>query len=299
MDKELAQIRERYKQRDQIDITTEDMLRMIHWVTGLQLGVKGASLKWNDYYSPIHKIVQANHGFVKFIDRGVIFRTGEALGGFSYYPFEFSGDELIVSLIVDDPGELFSMKVVAKAHVHIVEDDFEISFSKIDEELFKRHFNVAGTILKDKHDSDAYMKYITYIQVLMVLCANTYLVLHEKNILIGRIRQERAYGPGKRHYQKNKVNPYYRYKVQVPKNYVPRKFNVNYYLNEWGRCGHIRGQWVLVENAAVIAERSGGKVMWETKTMDGKVQVQRAITPTIVHRRADNKGDNQNKIYTK
>jgi hypothetical protein len=191
--------------------------------------------------------------------------------------------------VITDPDDN-QLKTLGKILIAptMTKDGFNIKVYQkeaFNEDLYNRHYS---DMVRDRRviGRSNYFEHILNVQSLIVTCVNAYLVLHEKEILVSRITQTRTMTPSeKKGHGNKKINPLYRYEVEIPEDYKPRRFDVNYIESEWDRSGHRASRWVNVENAELIAERCGGEILWDSQTVEGKVKVLRPIAPQKVHRR--------------
>lgn len=313
---ELQKIREKYKNRDLIEIGFLDVKKAVEWTLSEQVE---NVLYWKEEYGKkLKSVLDANNGFVQFLQKGIIIIrnnlnhikegffsntpgavniTKTNIEVFNYYPFEFTEEGLLLSIIIEDPKDN-ELKTTGKILVSFCGNHLNVAWKELNEDLYDSHYS---NTIRDPHviGRTAYLKHISNVQFLIVACVNLYLVLHQKNILISRIEQTRTLTASeKKKKSHKKINPFYRYAVRVPDNYKPRKFDVNYILDHWGRSGHTATRWVLLENAGLLAERCKGQVLWETQ-VSGKVKILRKIAPQTVHRRIGTKtGETQAKVYS-
>jgi hypothetical protein len=279
---EILQIKEKYKGKDFIELFYSDIKKMLEWVQGAPVP---ALMQWNEEYAKnLRNLLDVHDGFVQFIEKGIIINKKSAPGDLlNYYPFEFTDEGLVISVIVSDPFTN-QLKTAGKALISISKKPevfLEVDWKEFHSSTYDIHY--AGVV--SSLEKMEYLRTITCMQAMIVLAVNAYLVLHEKQILISKIEQKRTFSPSKNPHKKRPTNPLYTYVATVPENYVPRKFDVNYIVSEWNRSGYSSARWVLVENAEAIAQRCNGKILWDTQ-QNGKVKVRRIISPQTVHRRA-------------
>ena len=301
---ELQQIRDKYHNRDFIELYDADVKKAIAWVSAEEQSVSGIKLE--------SLLKKNNNKFIKFLNLGVIVNKADNLdGNIHYYPFEFVGDhELVNSIVVwnYDAQELQTLCKVRSSTLtkKIGESglgfDYKVSdantslweshiLSILDNHESKHHFNkkfpeLEGVENWKKQVSEKYYKNIITSQIGIVLAVNLYLAMHQKNILISKIEQRRVYKAGEKKHKQSKRNPLYRYEVKIPENYQPRHFDVNYVVEEWSRCGHKATRWVRKENAEKLASRRGGQVLNISKGDYVKIEI--PIAPQHPHRRIGN-----------
>lgn len=317
----LQYARDKFKGRDQIEISSDTQVKMINWM----------SPSSKDGQEPdLRKVCQklSERGFIKFLNKGVILiKYKDEDENIRFYPFEFTDTgTLIVSVYVSNPfstNQESSLELLAKVEcgtdtkfkilegtynedlaIHHIANEFEqekISVSRmlpIIKEVNKKHPDVEGNSEEwRKLVAQEYFNNVIKIQIISVIATNAYLSLLNKEILVSRITQERVMkASDRKDAKKSKRNPFYRYIVSLPDGYKPRKFNLNYLLSEWERSGHMTTKWVREENADILAERKGGKVLGRKR--GEYVAIQIPIAPQTCRRKAVSVKQNPgNKTY--
>lgn len=301
----VQQIQEKYKDRDIIEMTFTDIRKAMVWATTTDLIPR--KIVWHHVYlDSMRSMIDANnHEFVQFVKKGVLINYMEHLSQFNYYPFEFKDDGFMyLSVVITDTDDILKTAIKVKFNKKL-----QMAILDMDEVLCKRHFRDVKNdprIMEEIKEMGAefnggeYFKEITYMQMTMILSVNAYLVHHQKHILVSRITQSRPLKASTKKKQKalSQRSLFYRYKVEIPKDYVPRNFDfANYTVSEWTRCGHTSHVWTLKENAELIATKHHGTVIWDT-LKKGKVRVQFTKNAVTVHRRIGNPTEGASeKIY--
>jgi hypothetical protein len=164
-------------------------------------------------------------------------------------------------------------------HVFIGEEQgenqlFHFDFERLyDESKFK--FNISALVMN---------------AIKAVSSVNGYLTQQDKEVLHSRIEQKRSNIVNKNGYKHhNKPTKYihasYRYVVEIPENYTPRKMeNVNYVTPDWIVPGHKTTRWASIYNAEKLAKRNNGKVLWHTET-NKKVKIEYLLPEQHHYRR--------------
>jgi hypothetical protein len=319
---QLQFIRDKFKSRDLIEVDEDFQTKVLAWITnGLA-----------DGQDDVRKTCQelSRNGFIKFIKKGVlVIKTKDINKNIRFYPFEFTDDgKLLMSIYIknpmprdeDNPLELLcKITVGTDTRYIVIEGSYneELAATHIGEEFNMNNIGVSHLlpIIQEvnkefpdlKPDGKEwrmevgleYFRTIIKAQIINIIGVHAYLSLLEKEILISRITQEREMKAGLSGGKKNKRNPFYRYVVTLPPNYIPRKFDINYVVSQWQRPRHTRGVWVRAENAEKLQERSGGVILWDTLTTEGLVKIRRPFEPQTCHRRIGNPTEKQGtKIYS-
>lgn len=310
----INQLHEKYKDRDIIEMRFTDIRRAMIWATTTDSIPR--RLYWDHIYlDSLRSLIEANNNeFMTFVQKGVLVNYMEDVAKFNYYPFEFKDGYMYLSLVITDEDDILKtaqkIRFNKKLQIEILDQNTPLcarhfrdasNDPRIVEGITRGATTAIGAAKKIMDFTpDAYFQEITYMQLTMVLSVNAYLMLHEKDILVSRITQSRPLKASSKKKQKKAAirSLFYRYKVEIPEHYVPRKFDfANYTATEWTRCGHVAHVWTLKENAEKIATKNHGKVIWET-VKKGKVKVQITRNATTVHRRIGNPTEGHaDKIY--
>ena len=310
---QLEFIRDKYKNKSFIEITSKTQMKVIDWITG---GVKDGQ---NDVRKMIARI--SERGFIKFLDEGVILITKENIeDNVRIYPFNFRDDGILqVTIYISDPtleNKLNNLAPLCKVEVG-TDTQYKIIEGTYNEPLAARHMgeefasNRLGIssllpIIKQVREefpqlvpdspewrqkaTELYFTSIIKAQVVSIIGIHAYLALLQKEILITRIVQRKELKKGNSSKPRSNRNPFYRYVVELPPGYKPRKFDYNWVLSQWERAGCVVTYWVLPENAAKLAARKGGTV---TNLVKGKyVGIKIPLAPKIMHRRRGNLDEN-------
>jgi hypothetical protein len=302
---ELQYIREKFKNKDFIEITHKTHLKIFDWLVG---DVK-------DGQTDVRKIVEkiSEKGFIKFLNEGVILIKPTSIDeNIRFYYFVFRDDGMLqLSIYINNPEStnVSSIELLCKIECGL-DTRYTVMDGTYNEDLAKKHISAefeaqrigVSTLMpiikiineefpKLKPDSPEwrlevskeYFRSIIKSQIISILGINAYLSLLQKEILISRIEQVRELKASDKGGKRSKRNPFYRYVVELPPNYRPRKFDLNYVASYWERSGHRATRWVLPENAELLAKRKGGTVTNRTK---GKfVAIEIPIAPQTCHRK--------------
>lgn len=298
---EINKVYHKYPNWDIIEFKYSDTRKAIDWITG-EID-KTPMLHWDPdkHVVALKRMIEANEGFVKFLNKAVIININDNLRGpkdpdiFNYYVYEFVDEGLLLSLILGDPTDNHQLKTCAKC---LMRPNMTIEMKDFNRALYSSHYRYYGAVPGKDWDKESYLESIIHMQMMMVLTINAYLVLHEKEILISKIEQKRELKPGtKAGPRRSKASLFYRYSVTIPKNYKPRKFDANYIAEQWSRRGHLHHCWALIENAEKIAKKlKGGKVI-HNRVKDGKVLISYTREPQTVKRKKGNPYRNLKKTY--
>lgn len=274
---ELAFIKQKFGDRDFIEINHDTVSKVISWLVGNKIA---------PYQVDVRKVLSKliNKGFIKFLNKGVIVsKVSLPNTWYSVYPFEFTDyDTAIASIYITDPDDKISphpLHLMCKVEIRtdaswkIIENTNNVDLAArhvADEiaymnntEIGRAKFEGIIKYMRDtrpdlKPDSQEfenelakeYLSTIIRSQVIVVLGVNAYLALLEKEILITKIRQDRSItaSNGSKKKNNNTKRVAYRYIIDLPPNYVPRKANWNYLVSQWNRAGHHAIRWVRKEN---------------------------------------------------
>lgn len=280
---ELQKIREKYHNKDFIEITGELQLKIVDWLSG-------GSRKDNNGQVDIRKVAArvSEMGFIKFLNKGVIVAIHNSpIKALGVFPFEFTDNgTLKLSVYIADPTEgglalLCKVEVGTDTHFETIEGTWNEALGAAHMGMQFAQSKLGMPLIEDtirlvrKHSPDLkpngagwneaitqeYFNTLIKAQIITVIGVNTYLSLLEKEILISKIEQKRIFNASDKGGKKSKRNPLYRYVVELPKDYKPRSFNVNYVLSQWNRSAFTTKRWVRKENAEVLAKRRNGKVL--------------------------------------
>jgi hypothetical protein len=283
---ELQYVREKFKGRDLIEITADTQIKMINWMTGKTGG---------DGQDDLRKVCQrlSERGFIKFLNKGVIVIKHKGPNeNIRNYPFEFTDfGTLKLSVYVSNPFStnpyntseiLCKVECDTNTKYTVLEGTYnqKLAIDHIANEFENQRLGISQmlpiiqSVSKEFPDlepdteawrikvSEEYFRSVIKTQIISTIATNAYLSLLDKEILITRITQDRVMkASDRKEAKKSKRTPFYRYVVDLPENYTPRKFNLNYLVSEWERSGHMATRWVREENAQIIAERSKGRVV--------------------------------------
>jgi hypothetical protein len=217
--------------------------------------------------------------FFKFLKRGVIIIHAPH-GGVDYHPFEFIGsDTLRLSIAVLEPlsGEpqvLFKQDYIStKEGVtkwggntqfnRVLFDTHMSLLQRLGKPALKQLIEDAGIPVTDEEVTlEKYTQTLLVYHLKAVIAVNTYLSLQHKIALYSKIEQNYVPQASKTP-QKNKkvVQVRYRYKVELPPNYKPNPVELNWKETDWERSGYMQTKWVRPENATLLANRAGGRVV--------------------------------------
>jgi hypothetical protein len=307
---ELQHLYEKYKSRDIIEIKESIAIKIIEWAAGSALT---KSMGQSNILPQLRRLTEL--GFIKFLNKAVIFLERQSpFKYFGCYPFEFTHNgTLLQSIYITDPDNndialLCKVEVGTDIIFHTIEGTFNdnlakrhidnematsrVSFSSITDiitEIREHHQDVLSGKVKVPSEAffklvaEHYLSVVIKAQIYTCVSINAYLVLTDKELLITKNRQLRIFkASDKREALRHKRNPLYRYKVNLPDDYVPRKFNLNYILDHWERSGHKRKIWVRKENVEVIKAKHDGQVV---ESKGDYVAILIPIKPKTLYRR--------------
>jgi len=322
---ELSFLYNKYKERDVIQISGEEQVKMIEWAAGKKSSpaslVGGIQI---DLREMMRKL--SERGFIRFLNKGVVFVTHRSdFKNVSVYPFEFIDDDTcIISIYISNPSstnvsqlELLCKAIIKSNISYMIEDgsyNHALALDHLDAELetdrLDGHLQSFAATVEEEHPEfkrgtheynqaivEAYLQSIVKAQILSVLIINTYFVMLDKEQLVAKIEQKRDFtASNRKEAKRSKRMLTYRYVPKIPSDYRPRAFNLNYILENWSRAGFKRLVWVRPENAELIAKKDNGQVT--TRTKGELVGVVIPIKPTTCHRQKPNKGEQGVKQYT-
>lgn len=301
----LQAVYDRYKNRDFIEITAATQMKILEWIGGGS--ITNGQVDVRDMCAKL-----SHNGFIKFLKSGVlVIKHQTAFRHIGTYPFEFTDNEtLIQSVLITNPVTdrlelLCKVEAGTDTKWEVIEDTFrqDLAASHLANEFEARRIGIDTLLpviqkvnkehpeLKPEteawkgHVAMEYFATVTKAQVITTIAVNAYLALLQKEILVSKIEQKRTFQAGNYGGNKSKRNPFYRYVVELPPDYKPRTFNVNYVLSDWSRCGHVATRWVRKENAATLAERKHGRVTGRTR--GELVAIEVPISPQKVFRRKE------------
>lgn len=313
---ELQRIREKYHNKNFIEITGDIQLKVINWLAGGKYDAQ------KDIRVVCKRICE--RGFIKFLDEGVVIITHSTpMKNIGVYPFKFTDNGTLVQSIyitnhiTDELEMLCKVEVGTDVYYNVVEGTYNEKLAAIhmgaEFRADKLGMSTITEIIKIVNEDQPnlkpasdewnravtaeYFRTVIKAQVYTMIGIHTYLALLEKEILVSKIEQKRVFNASDKGGKKSKRNPLYRYVVQLPPNYKPRTFNVNYVLSKWDRSGFTTLRWVRPENAEVLAQRRNGKVTEKTK--GALVGIEIPISPAECFRRKKSVAENiGTKIYS-
>lgn len=288
---ELNQVIEKYKNQDLIYMKSRDVITITNYFITENGGFD---------FSKLEKIYESRGSFVRFIDNGVLLVDFSDLGKDEVhtYPFEINDDVAKFSILLWNPFDMRNVKV-GEATLNRNDRDIHYSYNESTAKLIQEIFisyrqNVTEYNAPD--DVNEWMTKLANGAILKTLTCHLYLVLHEKNLSIQNNRQERTFKKGTGNKKKRIINPMNRYIITIPNDYKPRKFDLNYLVSEWSRCGHTKRIWVKKENLQSLKHKHGSTKIGEER--NGKVQLEIYVKPTECHRRVGNPIEARNgKLY--
>jgi hypothetical protein len=301
VDVKIEDIQRKYKDWNIIEVTAVDYVKM------------------QDLFKTTEDILLPNKNFPQFLPRAVVVLKSSD-GSLYYYVYEFINEYKINSSVVIADMITGDLKTVMKVSTHYSEEhkmftSAVIEYTNVD--LMEAHYDIMKLenpanvkelveeqrkkqhpTAEKKPDIKLYYEYVINEQVGITVRVNSFLARNHKIKLYSRIEQKRLPQASSTPSKRTKANPFYRYVVELPKNYKPRPVDLNWQVAEWERSGHVATRWVRKENAEILAKRKGGKVV-PGVTRRGLQKIEIPIKHQHCHRKKGNPvKTTEQKIYS-